>query len=128
MPSSELLSMKEMMLLILTLRFKNIKSLSLSLSLPFSLSPSLSFPLCLYFLTPLSLSCSECEREDRAAAGEVPASLPTQDFSLKEGQKITVKIGNKEVTLRRPTPPFFSAYTNRELVERRNHRVPVGVC
>ena len=40
---------------------------------------------------------SECEREDRAAAGEVPASLPSQDFSLKEGQKITVKIGNKDV-------------------------------
>jgi len=43
---------------------------------------------------------NECEREDRAAAGEVPATIQHQDFSLKEGQKITVKIGNKDGTKR----------------------------
>eukprot|EP00604_Paraphysomonas_vestita_P002012 CAMPEP_0174820902 /NCGR_PEP_ID=MMETSP1107-20130205/5019_1 /TAXON_ID=36770 /ORGANISM="Paraphysomonas vestita, Strain GFlagA" /LENGTH=306 /DNA_ID=CAMNT_0016037129 /DNA_START=41 /DNA_END=961 /DNA_ORIENTATION=- len=47
---------------------------------------------------------SECEREDRAAAGELPATIPHQDFSLKEGQKITVKIGNKDGTKREKKP------------------------
>mmetsp|Transcript_7251 Transcript_7251/g.10786 ORF Transcript_7251/g.10786 Transcript_7251/m.10786 type:complete len:302 (+) Transcript_7251:97-1002(+) len=37
---------------------------------------------------------NECEREDRAAAGELPSELPVQDRSIKQGEKIKVKIGN----------------------------------
>jgi hypothetical protein len=38
---------------------------------------------------------AEVEREDRAAKGIIETSnVPTQDFSLKQGEKIKVKIGS----------------------------------
>lgn len=46
----------------------------------------------------LIFAYSELEREDQAALGIQAPTGPSQDFSLKSGEKITVKIGNKTVS------------------------------
>lgn len=82
-------SMKETMLSISTSRSRSTRG-----DLKYSLLPYL------IVFDSIPVLVSEIEREDLAAAGglEDTNTGPSQDFSLKQGEKITVKIGNKTVS------------------------------